>query len=285
MAIDHFIPKLWAARVLEHLDKALVYGALTTKEYQDEANGILNWGDTVNINSFADPTIGDYTKNGTIGAPEVLTSDQRQLVINQAKYFNFGIDDIDAAQQKPKLMDSAMARAAYGLADQYDRYIASLYVDVAASNIVGLGNDTTPVVPTKTNVYEYFTQASMLLDEASVPSSKRWAVIPPWLKKTLLNSGEFAADTALGDTVKTTGQLGSIAGFTVYVSNNVPNTSGARYKIMFGYPRAIASADQLNSIEAYRPERSFSDAVKGLHVYGGKLIQPTGIAVMTANKA
>ena len=282
MAIDHFIPEVWASKALMALNKSLVYGNIVNRDYQTD---VVNMGDTVHINSFADPTIGDYTKNGSTGAPETLVSSGQTLTIDHAKFFNFEIDDIDKAQQNPKIMTNAMSQAGYGLSDAMDQFIAGLHTGVAASNIVGLGNDTTPVVPTKTDIYSYFTQAKTLLREANVPQQNLWAVIPPWMEKLLLDSGEFTADTSMGDNVKQNGLIGRVAGFNVYVSNNVANDTGTKYKVMFGYSGAITLAEQINSVEAYRPEQSFSDAVKGLHVYGGKLTRSTGIAVMTANKA
>jgi len=282
MAIDHFIPEIWASKTLMPLNKALVYGSIVNRDYQKD---IINQGDTVNINSFAQPTIGDYTKNGSAGAPETLTSSGQALLINQAKFFNFEIDDIDKAQQTPKIMTDAMSEAGYGLADAMDQYIASLNTGVAAANIVGLGNDTTPVVPTKSDIYLYMTTAGQLLTEANVPMNGRWCVIPAWVYKLLQDSGEFTRATSLGDSVVQNGLIGSVAGFNVYVSNNVPNTTATKYKVMFGYNGAITLADQINSVEAFRPEASFSDAVKGLHVYGAKLVRDTGIAVATFNKA
>jgi hypothetical protein len=282
MAIENFIPEVWASKTLMPLNKALVYGSIVNRDYQKD---IINMGDTVNINSFAQPTIGDYTKNGSAGAPETLVSSGQALLINQAKYFNFEIDDIDKAQQVPKIMTDAMAEAGYGLADAMDQYIASLHAGVAAANIVGLGNDTTPVVPTKSDIYLYMTTAGQLLTEANVPMNGRWCVIPAWVYKLLQDSGEFTRATSLGDSVVQNGLIGSVAGFDVYVSNNVANTTGTKYKVMFGYRGAITLADQINSVEAFRPEASFSDAVKGLHVYGAKLVRDTGIAVATFNKS
>ncbi len=158
-----------------------------------------------------------------------------------------------------------------------DQFILGLHTGVDAGNAFDAGT------PTSTNIYGYFTQAGQLLNEANVPMTGRWCVIPPWMYKLLQDSGEFTRATSLGDSVVQNGMIGSVAGFNVYVSNNVDNTASLEYKIMFGYPRAIALAEQVNSIEAFRPEASFSDAMKGLHVYGGKLIQSTGIVVMTAD--
>lgn len=293
MAIENFIPEVWSARVLAHLNKALVYGNVVNRDYESE---ISAFGDTVNINQIADVTIFDYTKNTDFaGGAETLTGTQTTLLIDQGKAFNFQIDDVDKAQQNPKIMDYAMSRAAYGLADAMDVFLGGLYTGVAAANIVGLGNDTTPVVPTKDDIYGYFTTAAQLLDEANVPTMERWAVIPPWMLKMLRDSGEMLSDTAVGDGVRSGGVFaggspvnsyyGKIAGFDVLVSNNVANTAGAKYKVQFGYPGAISAADSFLNMEAYRPELRFGDAVKGLHVYGGKLVQSTGIAVMTASKA
>ncbi len=282
MSLENFIPEVWSATTLERLDNALVAGNVVTREYQKD---IISYGDTIKIQSFTTPTIADYTKNGALSAPQTLADSTQSILVDKAKSFNFEIDSIDTAQQNPEIMAEAMSQAAYGLANVMDSFILGLHTGVAAANIVGLGNSTTAVVPTKTTIYGYFTTASMLLDEANVPPQNRWVIIPPWMKKLLLDSGELLRDTSYGDSVLQTAQFGSIAGFNVYVSNNVDNTALAKYKVIFGYPRAIALVEQLNNLEAYSPELSFSDAVKGLHVYGGKLIQSTGIAVMTASKS
>ena len=282
MAIDNFIPEVWSATLLDNLDKAHVYGALVNRDYEGD---ISKFGDTVHINQVGPVTLFDYTKNVDMTAVETLTDATQSLLIDQAKGFNFQIDSIDKAQQNPKIMGKAMQRAAYAVSDASDGFIASLHSGVNAANIIGLGNDTVPVVPVKTDIYNYFTQASKLLDEANVPSDGRWVVIAPWLLKLLRDSGEFLSDTAMGDVVKSTGKIGMVAGFDVYMSNNVPNTAGAKYKIIFGYEGAITYANQITELEAYRPEARFGDAVKGLHVYGGKLVQDYGIAVGTFNKA
>jgi len=285
MALDNFIPEVWAARLLQNLHKSLVYGqaGVVNRDYEGD---IANAGDTVRINSIGAVTIGTYTKNTDISAVETLTDSQATLLIDQQKYFNFQIDDVDRVQQQPKVMDGAMAEAAYGLADTADQYIAGLHSGVAAANIVGLGNDTTPVVPTATTTYEYMVQAGVLLSEANIPKANRWCVIPPWVHGLLLKDDRFVkAGTGTSDDVLRNGMVGRAAGFDIYESNNVPDTSGTKYKIMFGYPGAISFADQISSVEAYRPEKRFADAMKGLHVYGAKLVRNTGIAVATFNKS
>jgi len=282
MALENFIPEIWSATLLDNLDKSFVYGNIVNRDWEGD---IKQFGDSVHINQVGPVTLFDYTKNTDMTAVETLDDATQALLINQAKGFNFQIDSIDKAQQNPKIMAKAMERAAYAVSDASDAFIASLWTGVDAANIVGLGSDGSPVVPVKTDIYSYFTQASKLLDEANVPSAGRWVVIAPWLLKLLRDSGEFLADTAMGDIVKSTGRIGQVAGFDIYMSNNVPNTTGTKYKIMFGYDGAITFANQVSELEAYRPEKRFGDAVKGLHVYGGKLVQSTGIAVATFNIA
>lgn len=110
MAFDNFIPEIWSARLLAHLDKVHVYANLMNRDYEGE---IKAYGDTVHINQISDITINDYTGEDFADAPEELDGTQQVLVIDQAKYFNFQIKDIDNAQSNPKLMDAAMLRAAY----------------------------------------------------------------------------------------------------------------------------------------------------------------------------
>ena len=282
MALDNFIPEIWSARLLVSLKKALVYGqeGVVNRDYEGE---IQQMGDTVRINSIGPITVGTYTKNADIGAPETLTDAQTVLAINQAKYFNFQVDDIDRAQQNPKVMDAAMQEAAYALRDAADQYIAGLYTGAAAGNTIG--NDTTPMEVDKTNAYELLVDLAVILTDAKVPTEGRWVVVPPWFYGTLLKDDRFIDASKAGTTEGLrNGQVGMAAGFTVLQSHNVPNTSGAKYKIIAGHPIAISYAEQINKVEAYRFEKRFADAVKGLHLYGAKLVRPEAIAVLTANK-
>ncbi|MCL6611183.1 MAG: P22 coat protein - protein 5 domain protein [Peptococcaceae bacterium] len=283
MALDNFIPEIWSARLLVSLKKFLVYGqdGVVNRDYEGE---IRQMGDTVRINSIGPVTVGTYTKNTNIGDPEALTDAQTTLTIDQAKYFNFLVDDVDRAQQNPKVMDQAMQEAAYALRDAADQYIAGLYTGVAAGNTIG--NDTTPIVPTKTDAYEHLVDLSVILTDAKVPQDGRWVVVPPWFYGLLLKDDRFVDASKAGtDAALRNGEVGKAAGFTVLQSHNVPNTSGAKYKIIAGHPIAISYAEQINKVEAFRPEKRFADAVKGLHLYGAKLVRPEAIAVMTANKA
>ena len=282
MALTSLSPEVWSAIMKKYLDKKLVYGALANRDYQGD---ITQYGDTVHINNVGDVTISDYTKDTDSTATQVLTGSDTSLLINQAKKYDFTVDDIDGAQNKLDAANAAMGRAAYGLADALDSYVASLNSGVAAANIVGLGNSTTPVVPTKTTIYGYFVTAGELLDNANVPRADRYVVVPPWVYSLLLNSSEFISASNLGDDVKQSGAIGAVAGFNVYVSNNVPNTTGAKYKVMFGHPWAITLAEQLMKPEIKRHYLRLGDQYRGLHLYGAKLVHDTGIAVATFSKS
>ncbi|WP_100488561.1 phage capsid protein [Sporolactobacillus pectinivorans] len=283
MALDAFIPKIWSARLLLALQNTLVFGQLNVvnRDYEGE---ISAQGDTVNIQEIGDVTIGDYTKNTNMSDPETLDGDTRQLVITQSKFFNFQVDDVDKAQQNPKVMDAAMQKAGYGLRNVADKFIASHYTD--ASNTIG--TDAAPSSVDKTTAYEALVDLSTKLDEADVPEQGRYVVIPPWYEGLLLKDDRFVKSGDMNSAIRLlNGQVGQAAGFSILKSNNAPHIpagSGVldNYKIIAGHAMALSFAEQINSVEAYRPEKRFADAVKGLHMYGCKTVHPEALAVLSA---
>ena len=282
MSIQNFIPTIWSARLLNHLDKSHVYLNLLNRDYEGE---IKNFGDTVKINQVGDVSIKDYTKGTDIDAPEDITGEQQELKIDQAKYFNFAVDDVDNAQTNPKLMDKAMQRAAYAMNDVVDAFAANLLaINVHADNAIG--TNEAPIVPTKADAYDYLVDLDTKLTEANVAKMGRWGVIPAFYHGLLLKDDRFVGNgTDYNQAILEGGEVGKAAGFTVYVSNNVPHTEGAKYKVIAGTTEAGSYAEQILNTEAYRPEKRFSDAVKGLHTYGAKVLQSKCIAVLTCNKA
>ena len=275
MAVTNFIPTIWSARLNEGFKKALVYGNCVNTDYEGEIKGA---GSTVKINSVGAVTIDNYDKSKGINQPQELDSSQSTLTIDQAKYFNFQVDDIDKAQANVDLLDAGIKEASYGLANVADQYIANFYTEVKAGNTIG--DDTTPIVPTIANAYDYLIDLGVILDENSVSEIDRFVVVPSWFYGLLLKDPRFTKEID----IMRTGFVGNIDNMAVYKSNNVPNTSGEKYKIIAGQKSAISFAGQVDSVEAYRPESQFSDAVKGLQVYGAKCIKPEGIAVLTANR-
>lgn len=280
-----FIPVVWAARLLVALEKALVYGqaGVVNRDYEGE---IKESGNSVKIASIGDPTIGDYTKNQDIADPEILTDSDQTLLIDQSKYFNFYVDSIDKAQQNVKVMDEAMRRSAWKLRDRSDSHIAGL---MSAAVPVGntIGTNAAPKVPTKADAYEYLVDLSVLLDESDVPTEGRFCIVPSWFHGLMLKDDRFVkSGTDKGDTTRVNGEVGEAAGFKILKSNSVPTAAaGAKYQIIAGHDIATSYAEQIVDIASYKPEKRFGDALKGLHVYGSKVVRPTCLAKLVANKS
>ena len=287
MTIEGFIGTVWSARLLENLQKSLVYGqpGVINRDYEGEISGK---GSTVKITSIGDITVGNYTKDADIALPEALNDAQATLTATEAKYFNFAVDDVSRAQMANNVMDAAMRQAAYNLADIADQFIAGAYAEVATDNKIG--TDAAAVVPNTTagtTAYDYLLQMGTKLSEANVPKQGRWVIVPPWFVEKLAADERFTDASASGSTeALLNGMVRRAAGFDILESNNVPTVVGAgpetNYKILAGVPAAITFADSVNKVEAYRPDRRFADAVKGLHVYGMKVVRPSALALLTA---
>ncbi|MFN0279095.1 MAG: P22 coat protein - protein 5 domain protein [Pyrinomonadaceae bacterium] len=283
MALD-FIPTVWAARLLVAMQKALVYGQanVANRDYEGE---IRKAGNTVKIASISEVTIGDYTKDTDINAPETLTDDEQTLLVNNAKYFNFYVDSVDRAQQNANVLDAAMRHSSWKLRDVADTFLATA-MDAAVPAGNKIGSTTTPKVPTKADAYEYLVDLGVLLDEANVPIDGRFVVVPAWFHGLLLKDDRFIrSGTQAGDRKLANGLVGEAAGFAILKSNNVPNTTGTKYKILAGHAIATAYVEQILDVQTYKPEKRFGDAVKGIHVYGAKVVRPTALAVLIANKS
>lgn len=275
MAFSNFIPEVWSARLLEHLDKVHVYAGLMNRDYEGD---IRAFGDTVHINQIGAITINDYT-GADIADPEELDSKQMDLVIDQAKYFNFQIRDIDNVQSNPKLVDAAMQRASYGINDVVDNYLAGLLLAGADA-----ANTITAETLTSENAYDYLVDLGVRLNENNVPMLGRWVVVPPWFHGLLLKDPRFVGNgTGYNQAILQGGWVGDAAGFRIHLSNNVPVT-GTTYSIIAGTNAAGSFAEQLVELEAFRLEKNFSDAVKGLHVYGAKVTQSGALAVLKCAK-
>lgn len=279
-----FIPTVWAARLLTALEKALVYGQtnVCNRDYEGE---VRSAGNTVKIASVGEVTVGDYDRDTDIGDPETLTDEAQTLNIDQQKYFHFYVDSVDRAQQNVNVLDEAMRRSAWELRDVADGYLASL-MDAAVPAGNKIGTLATPEVPTKDDAYEYLVDLSVLLDEADVPIDGRFCVVPAWFHGLLLKDDRFInAGTMRSDRVLANGAVGEAAGFSILKSNNVPNTAGEKFKIIAGHYIATSYVEQVIDVQTYRPEQRFGDAVKGLHVYGAKVVRPSALACLIANKS
>lgn len=277
MAVTNFIPQIWSARLLAHLDKALVYGNLVNHDYEGE---IASVGDTVKINQIGDITINKRTKGEKLKT-EQLDSEQTTLSIDQQRYFSFSVDDVDAVQANVSLVDEAMTRAAYGIRDALDRYVAGLY-DSAGTQV---GTDAAPIAITSAaKAYENLVDLKGALDDENVPSDGRFVVVPSTFYGYLLKDSRFVeAGTQRTDAVLANGYIGQAAGFQIYQSNNVPNKDKTGYKVLAGTRAGISFAQQILKTEAFRAQDDFADVVRGLVVFGAKVVQPKALVCLTAN--
>ena len=269
MAVDTFVPELWSAILLKGLEASHVATNLVNRDYEGE---IKNAGDTVHINTFSPVTIKEYNKNSDIDAAERLTTTEQTLKIDQEKYFNFGIDDVDKAQALGGLMERAMRSAAYGLADVADKF---LFKTMAAEAETTIGVSTSsPVKLTAANIYEEIVKVGVALDKKDVPSEGRWIVLPPEAKGLLLLEDRFVSTGGVkAEEVIRKGYIGEVAGFEVFISNNLSSDADQEVNILAGTREATTYAEQIIKTEAYRKEKGFEDGVKGLHVYGAKVTQ------------
>ena len=283
MTIATFIPEVWAAELLDAVQKSLVFGSplVINTDYEGE---IASAGDTVHINAIGDPTISTYTTGGTLTYEDLTTADQT-LVVDQSKSFSFKVDDIDARQAAGDVMPKAMGRAGYKLRDVVDLYIEALFAGVQAANAVGT---VAVAAATPTAAYDsVLIPLKVKLDEANVPTEGRFVVLPPWLHGRLLRDDRFVRADAAGGTiggVQGNGYVGAAAGFNCLVSNNCANTTGDDYRVSAGVPDAVTLATQIAQTEALRLQTTFADALRGLLLYGAKLVRPELIATAIASQ-
>lgn len=280
MAVTNFIPELWTSKILVALRKKAVAGGLVNRDYEGE---IKRAGNTVNITSINDVTIGTYTNHTDI-AFEDIDDATRALIIDQQRYFAFELDDVERAQavNGGAVLNQAIDNATYQLRDVSDAFL----LDAMNDAVQGTANDlgTVPIHTTAKNLYDSFVDLAVTLDVDNVPEEGRWAVVSPALYGRLLKLDEFiAAGDDPSPLARLNGHIGSVAGLSLFKSNNLPAVTDAAATgglAIAGHGIATTFAEQITSIEAVRLEKRFADGVKGLHVYGAKVVRPTALAVV-----
>ena len=271
MAITNFIPTVWSENLYRALDKEYIAVRHCNREFEGDIKAM---GDAVKIVGVGAVTVSDYSKNTDMGAPETLSDTVRTLEIDQAKYFNFQIDDIDRAQATPKLMNEAMHIAASSLANAADQHVFGLYGE--AGNIVTGTASADSIIGT-------VIDAIQKLYENNVSKSEEVVIeVSPAVASMLLKAKiNLTAET---NDVLEAGCIGAVCGCKIYVSNNVVIAEG-KHKCLVRTIRSVAFAEQLSEIEAYRPEQRFADAVKGLHLYGAKVVYPEEMVLLDLSVA
>lgn len=280
MSVDNFIPEVWSSTFQTKAEKTLVLGTSVNRDYEGEFSQA---GDTVRILELDDPVIGDYIKNVTRIEPHTLSGTETTVVIDQSKYFAFEVDDVDKrqAQGGDSMLSKAAARTAYLQSELMDAYIGAMMV-------AGAGNKLDPITVSDPSVIrDLLIEMRTVMNRAGVPRDQRWVAISPEIGGLLLKDDLFiSADKYGSGSVLQNGEVGRIFGFTVKESNHLPVGAGGAADdnpsnwMIAGTNQATTFAQQISKTEAYRPQDSFSDAIKGLNLYGAKVVRPDHLAAV-----
>jgi len=282
---SNFIPSIWSGKLVEKFYLSTVFAEISNTDYEGEISGM---GAEVNIRTTPTIAIKDYVIGGGIQY-ERPTSSALKLLIDKAKSFGFEVNKIDAYQSDIQLMDNWSGDAGEQMKIAIDSTILSdVYVDVAASNAgasagklskdINLGATGSPIQLTKTNILDYLIDHGTVLDETNTPEEGRWLLLPSWaagmMKKSDLKDASLTGD---GTSVMRNGRLGMIDRFTLYQSNNLSTVvDGANRvtNIMSGHKSGLTFAAQMTDMETLKNPNDFGDLVRGLNVFGYKVVNP-----------
>jgi hypothetical protein len=272
MAYTNFIPSVWEETINRELERVCVFAEDCNRQYEGL---VANKGDSVHILGVGKPTIKSIDRanaSGEIDEAEEIEDTSVILNINQIRYFNYKVGDIDKAQAVGGLMDALSAETSEGLANEMDKFIANMVTDSSVSKLT-----ETPTVLSKENVLTVLDDAIQMLQENDVNMAYGITVtVSPRFYK-LFKQAYVSTDTDNSEMLKN-GKVAMYGNVTVKLSNNVAKTdSGATDNIMIRTKRAIAFVNPLTHTEAYRPEKSFADAVKGFALFDGKVVRPKEI--------
>lgn len=278
MSILRFRPEIWSAVLLKAKERKLVFGQpyVVNRDYEGD---ISQMGDVVHISSIGDPTIVTHAAGDTITYEDLQDAGQT-MPVDQGQRYAFKVDDIDKRQARGDVMGEAMRRSAYLLAKTVDTFVAGLYTAVDSANAI-----STTAITTGDLAYTGLVNLRTKLANADVPDEGRYVIVPPWYYGLLLQNDKFVRADASGTTEGLrNGQVGRAAGFDVYESNACVNVTGDDYIVQAGTNAAISMADQIVETEALRLQTTFADAVRGLHVWGAKVVRPDFLATLTASQ-
>ena len=284
----NFIPEIWSGKLIENFYDATVLAAISNTDYEGE---IRNMGDTVNIRTTPEITIQTYVKGQTLSV-ENPDKAKLQLIIDKGEYFACVEDDVDQVQTDMNLMDMWSKDASERMKIKIDqRVLTDLLPDVSANNKgqtagaisgnIDLGVAGTPEALTTSNVIGKIVDMGTVLDEANCPEGDRFLVIPAKMAGLIKQSDlKDASITGDGSSPLRNGRLGMIDRFTVYVSHNLKKTSGGEFSVIGGHKMGFTFASQMTNMETIRSETTFGNIIRGLQVYGYKVVKPEALATM-----
>ena len=288
----NFIPEIWSGKLIENFYDATVLAAISNTDYEGE---IRSFGDTVNIRTTPEITIRDYVKGQSLTV-ENPDKPKIQLVIDKGEYFACVEDDVDQVQSDINLMDTWSKDASERMKIKIDqRVLTDLLPDIAATNkgatageqsaSFDLGTTASPLQVTKDGasstvaVVDLMVDIGTVLDEANCPEQDRFIVIPAkmagLIKKSDLRDASLTGDAT---SIVRNGRLGMIDRFTVYVSHNLKVDSGGKYNLIAGHKMGFTFASQMTNMETIRSETTFGDIIRGLQVYGYKVVKGEALA-------
>tara|TARA_R100000278_G_scaffold39038_1_gene34471 strand:- start:1228 stop:2187 length:960 start_codon:yes stop_codon:yes gene_type:complete len=293
-ANNNFLPEIYSKKVLNFFRKASVVEAITNTDYAGEISG---YGDTVKIIKEPVITVAQYER-GANPTKTVLTDAETTLIVDTANAFKFIVDDIESQMSHVNFKEVASSSAAYALRDAFDEgVIAKMFAGVSTSspdNAIGtdaavgtgvepatgavdlLGSDGTGV-----DALDLMARMARKLDDENVPEEGRWFVAPPSFYEELSQSGSklLSVDFNAGQGSIRNGLVstGKLRGFNMYKSNNIASPTTATGKVLAGHMSSVSTAQTITSTEVIRDPDSFGDIVRGLHVYGAKVIRPEAL--------
>jgi hypothetical protein len=291
----NWLPQLYSKQVLNFFRKASVVEAITNTDYAGEISG---YGDTVKIIKEPVITVDQYER-GQDAAKTNLTDTEITMVVDIANAFKFIVDDIETQMSHINFRDVATSSAAYALRDAFDvGVLAKMFAGVSASapdHIIGAdaAAGTGGVAETTASVdllgsdgdgvdaIDLMARMARLLDEQNIPEEGRWFVAGPAFYEELSQSGSklLSVDFNAGQGSIRNGLVssGKLRGFNMYKSNNIGATATATGKVMAGHMSSTATAQTITTTEVIRDPSSFGDIVRGLHVYGAKVLRPDAL--------
>jgi hypothetical protein len=288
-----FLPAVYSKKVLNFFRKASVAEAITNTDYAGE---ISAYGDSVRI--IKEPTISVYQyERGQDVTQTKLTDQETTLVVDTANAFKFIVDDIETSMSHVNFKEVASSSAAYALRDAFDAgVIAKMQAGLSASTPDHtLGTDSATALTAgvydgagaidlgigETDPLDVLARMARLLDAQNVPEEGRWVVASPDFYEQLSQSSSklLSVDYNAGQGSIRNGLVssGKLRGFSMYKSNNLPATSNATGFLMAGHISSTATAQTITSTEVIRDPSSFGDIVRGLHVYGAKVLRPEAL--------
>ena len=302
----NFAPQIFSQKVLKFFRRASVAEDITNTDYTGE---IENFGDTVNIIKEPTITVSSYTR-GSVVNTQNLADDQITLTVDQANAFAFKIDDIEERHSHVNFEALATSSGAFSLKRKYDANVlqtlsdgagiagaddASLSGGLTTTN-TSLGTAASPInVATDNAGINLMLLMARVLDDQSVPEENRWFVAPPIFYEKMFQAGNKIAEVQVtGDASSNLrnglATPGTLAGFTCYKSTALNSTSGtdqvtmtglatdaSENIILAGHISAAATASHIAKTEVVRSTESFSDVVRGLHVFGRKVLRPEAL--------